>query len=86
MKERVMADKAGVRERVVKVVASVLKLDLSEINDESNFVFDLGADSMASISLVSAFEKEFDLEMDEESSLEVQTVGGAVDHIMGCLD
>ncbi len=80
-----MADKAGVRERVVKVVVSMLKLDPSEVNDESNFVFDLGADSMASIALVAAFEKEFEVEMDEESSLEVQTVGGAVDYIMGCL-
>ncbi len=80
-----MVDKAEVRKRVAKVVMDVLKVDESEVKDEANFVFDLGADSMASISLVAAFEKEFDIEMEEESALEVQTVGGAVDYLVESL-
>ena len=80
-----MVDKAEVRKRVAKVVMDVLKVDESEVKDEANFVFDLGADSMASISLVAAFEKEFDVEMEEESALEVQTVGGAVDYLVESL-
>ena len=80
-----MADREDVAKRVAQVVIDVLKVEADEVKPEANFVFDLGADSMASISLVAAFEKEFALEMDEEESLEVQTVGGAVDYIMKCL-
>lgn len=66
----------------VKVVASnVLKVDIAEINDDANFVFDLGADSMQSIELVAGFEEEFDIEMDEDKALEVQNIDDAVNFI-----
>ena len=67
--------------KVKKVVASILEMDESEIADDANFIFDLGADSLQSISLVAAFEEEFDIEMDEEKALEVQTVSDAVEFI-----
>ena len=40
---------------------------------------DLGADSLKSIELVAAYEEEFDVEVNEEEALRVQTVGGAID-------
>jgi acyl carrier protein len=75
-----------VRERVIKVVAETLKLDASQINDESKFVEDLGAESMQSVELIASFEEEFDIEMDEEGALDVKTVGKAVDFIAAHLD
>ncbi|MFB3786282.1 MAG: acyl carrier protein [bacterium] len=74
-------DRNAIMERVKQVVAKVLKISADEIRPESNFVFDLGAVSQQSIELVAAFEEEFDIEMDEDSALEVQTVQGAVDYI-----
>ncbi len=56
-------------------------MDESEVTDEANFIFDLGADSMQSMLLIAAFEEEFEIEMDVEKAQEVQTVGGAVDFI-----
>jgi len=76
-----MVDRNEVLKRVVKVTSEVLKIDPSEIKPESNFVFDLGAESVDSIALVAAFEKEFNIEMDEEAALEVQTIDKAVDYI-----
>ena len=70
-----------VEERVKNVVAQQLKVDLEEIKNDSDFVKDLGADSMASIELVAAFEAEFDIEMDEDAALSVKTVGKAVEFI-----
>ncbi len=70
-----------VKDRIKKVVASVLKIDESEITDDANFIFDLGADSMQSMLLIAAFEDEFDIEMDVEKAQEVQTISGAVDFI-----
>lgn len=75
-----------VEQRVKNVVAQQLKVDLEEINDDSDFVKDLGADSMASIELVAAFEAEFDIEMDEDAALSIKTVGKAVEFIKNILD
>lgn len=75
-----------VQERVIKVVAETLKMESSQINGESKFVEDLGAESMQSVELIAAFEEEFDIEMDEEEALDVKTVGKAVDFIAAYLN
>jgi acyl carrier protein len=66
---------------VKKVIGNVLKINATEIGDEANFIFDLGADSMQSMELVAAFEEEFNIEMDEDKALNVQTVSAAADFI-----
>jgi len=70
-----------IKERVKKVTARVLEIDESEVADDANFSFDLGASSMQSMILVAGYQEEFNIEMDEEKSLEVQTVAEAVDFI-----
>ena len=70
-----------VKEKVNKVVSEVLKIEQSEIEDDANFIFDLGADSMQSMLLIAAFEDEFDIEMEVEKAQEVQSISGAVDFI-----
>jgi acyl carrier protein len=72
---------AEIRQRVDKVVSQVLKADPKDIRPDSNFAFDLGADSMSSVALIAAFEEEFDIEMEEEKARDVQTVGEAVEFI-----
>ena len=74
-------EKAEVKQRVKSVVAKVLKMDAGAIDDEANFIFDLGADSMQSMLLIAAFEEEFEIEMDVDKAQEVQTISGAVDFI-----
>jgi acyl carrier protein len=74
-------ERPEIQERVTSVVASVLAIDPVEVLPASNFVFDLGADSMKSIELIAGFEEEFDIEMDEDKAREVQTVEAAVDFI-----
>jgi acyl carrier protein len=70
-----------VAERVKAVTARMLKVDPGRIRQESHFVRDLGAESIQSIELVAAFEEEFDIEMDQDEALAVQTIGDAVDYI-----
>ena len=74
-------EKSEILTRVKDVVSSVLKVDSSEITDDANFVFDLGADSMQSVELVAGFEEAFDIEMDQDKALEIQNIGDAVDFI-----
>jgi acyl carrier protein len=70
-----------VNSRVKKVIAEVLEKNVSDIADDANFVNDLGASSIQSIRLIAGFEEEFNIEMDEDKSLQVQTVSGAVKFI-----
>lgn len=70
-------------ERVRRVVCRVLEVTDEMIEPDSHFVFDLGAESTQSVELVAAFEAEFDIDMDEDEALAVQTVGDAVDFIAG---
>ncbi|MEK6647510.1 MAG: acyl carrier protein [Candidatus Firestonebacteria bacterium] len=70
-----------VEERVKKVVSSILKVDVSKMKNESEFVKDLGAESIQSIELVASFECEFDIEMEEEASLQVKNIGDAIKFI-----
>ncbi|HUT94163.1 MAG TPA: phosphopantetheine-binding protein [Thermoguttaceae bacterium] len=72
-----------VEERVRRVVCRVLEVSDEMIEPDSHFVFDLGAESTQSVELVAAFEGEFDIEMDEDSALSVETVADAVDFIAG---
>ena len=74
-------ERKEIETRVKQTIARVLDMDPAEIEKESNFVFDLGADSRQSVELVAAFEEEFDVEMDEDQALAVQSVGDAVDFI-----
>jgi len=73
--------KVDIEQRVKKAVARQLKIDEHEIKPESDFVKDLGAESIQSIELIAVFEEEFDIEMDEQVALAVKTVGDAVNFI-----
>ncbi len=74
-------DKQQIEQGVVKVVCQVLNVDPGMVQPESNFVFDLGAESVQSVELVAGFEEEFGIEMDEDAALSVETVGMAVEFI-----
>ena len=74
-------EKSEIHDRIVKVVCDVLSVTPDMVKPESNFVFDLGAESTQSVQLVAAFEEEFDIEMEGEAALAVETVGSAVDFI-----
>jgi len=74
-------EREDILRRVREVVSDVLNVAVDEIEEDSEFVADLGAESIQSLELMAAFEEEFDIEMDEEAALQVQSVGEAVDFI-----
>lgn len=76
----------SVEQRVKEVIARQLKVKMEDIQNDADFVHDLGADSMSSIELVAAFEAEFDIDMDEDAALSVKTVGKAVEFIQNELE
>ncbi|MBT3343383.1 MAG: acyl carrier protein [Gemmatimonadetes bacterium] len=79
-------DRNDVKARVYKVIAQVLKIEESQIDEANSFTTDLGAESVQSVELMAGFEEEFDIEMDEDEALEVQNVGDAIEFIGRYLD
>lgn len=66
---------------VEKIIAEHLNIDESSINDDSKIVEDLGADSLHTVELVMKFEKEFDMEIPDEDTDNLITVGDVKKYI-----
>ena len=70
-----------IADRVKKIVSDQLGKSTDEIQSDSSFVDDLGADSLDTVELVMALEEEFDLEIADEDAEKISTVNEAVEYI-----
>ena len=73
-------DRTEIFNKVADIASDVLGIDIDQITEESTFD-DLDADSLDRLQLVTAFEDEFDIEMDEERLLAIASVADAIDAI-----
>ena len=76
-----MAVAENLEDRVKKIIVTQLAVDIAEVNPQSQFVQDLGADSLDTVELVMALEEEFDVEIPDEDAEKIKTVGEAVTYI-----
>ena len=70
-----------VSSKVKKMDADHLGGEEIKVNDESNFIDDLGADSLDTVELVMAFEEEFGSEISDSEAEKILTVGDAIKFI-----
>lgn len=70
-----------VEKRVTQIVVEQLGVKEDEVNPESSFVDDLGADSLDTVELVMALEEEFNCEIPDEEAEKITTVEQAIDYI-----
>ncbi len=73
----------SVEEKVKKIVAEKLSVELDEVVPQASFVDDLGADSLDLVELIMAMEEAFDIEISDEEAEKLQTVKDAIDYIKG---
>lgn len=73
-------DRSEIFDQIAEIAADVLGVDVADISDETTFD-DLDADSLERLQLVTAIEDEFDLEIDDETLLSLNSVADAVDAI-----
>ena len=73
-------DRSEIYYKIAEVAADVLGVDVAEISDETTFD-DLDANSLERLQLVTAIEDEFNLEIDDETLLSLNSVADAVDAI-----
>jgi acyl carrier protein len=76
----------SVQDKVKKIIAEKLSVDMSEVVPEASFVDDLGADSLDTVELVMALEEEFECEIPDEEAEKITTVQQAIDYVNAHLD
>jgi acyl carrier protein len=74
-----MAD--NVEERVRKIIIEQLEVAPDKVKAEASFAEDLKADSLAVVELVLALEEAFKLEIPDEDTEKIKTVGDAINYI-----
>ena len=72
---------ADVEAKVKGIIAEQLGVGEDEIKPESNFIDDLGADSLDIVELVMAMEEEFEVEIPDEEAENIKSVGDAINYI-----
>ena len=75
-----------VLERITDIVVDKLGVDADEVNEDSSFQDDLGADSLDLVELIMAFEEEFStddntIEIPDEDAGEIHTIADAVSYL-----
>ena len=73
-------------EKLKKIIAEVLNVDVEEITMDTTFVDDLGADSLDIFQIIMGLEEEFDIEIANEEAEKIVTVGDAVEQIKAVLN
>ena len=74
-----MAD--NVEEKVIKLIAEQLEVETDKVVPSASFTEDLKADSLAIVELVLALEESFKLEIPDEETEKIKTVGDAINYI-----
>ena len=70
-----------IAEKVKEIVSQQLDVDIAEVKEEAQFIEDLGADSLAIVELVLAFEEQFEIDIPDEDTEKIGTVGDAIKYI-----
>ena len=66
---------------VKRIIKEQLDVDEKDIKPEASFIDDLGADSLALVELVLAFEEAFEIDIPDEDTEQLGTVQNVVDYI-----
>ena len=72
-----------VQDKVVNIVCGQLGTSQDKVKPDTSFINDLGADSLDTVELVMEFEDEFDIRIPDDDAEKIQSVGNAIDYILG---
>lgn len=73
-------------EKVRSLIANELGVDADTITEDSHIIDDLGADSLDAVELIMALEEAFDIEIDDDTASEIQTVQDILDYLETVVD
>lgn len=70
------------RERIIELLEGYDKVTTKDISEKSNFVTDLGLDSLDVVEVVMEVEHEFNIQIPDHEADSLKTVGQTVDYIL----
>ena len=70
-----------IKDRVAKIIANQLGINVSDITPDANVVEDLGADSLDVVELVMALEEEFDVQIPDKEAERITRVQNIFDYM-----
>ncbi|MBD2492716.1 acyl carrier protein [Nostoc sp. FACHB-280] len=73
--------KESLFQKIKVIIAEQLVVDVNKITRNTNFIRDLGADSLDAVELIMAFEEEFEIEISDEVAEKITHVQQVVDYI-----
>jgi acyl carrier protein len=76
-----MPDMKELETKVKDIIVEELGVERDKLTDNASFMEDLGADSLDTVELVMAFEKEFDIDIPDEEAEKLRTVGDALKYL-----
>ncbi len=76
-----MTDMSELEQKVKDIIAEELGVEREKLTNDASFMEDLGADSLDTVELVMAFEKEFDIDIPDEEAEKLRTVGDALKYL-----
>ena len=68
-------------DKVKEIIVEQLGVETDQIKPESNFVDDLGADSLDTVELIMSFEEEFGVEIPDTEAEKIKTVQDVINYI-----
>ena len=68
-------------EKVKDIIVEELGVERDKLTSDASFMEDLGADSLDTVELGMAFEKEFDIDIPDEEAEKLRTVGQALQYL-----
>lgn len=71
-------------EKIQEIIMDKMGLDKNEIKLDSSFE-DLGADSLDVVEIIMALEEEYEIEIDDDEAVDIDTVGDVVNYLEGIL-
>lgn len=71
----------AIADKVRKIVSEQLDVEIGRVEDDARFIEDLGADSLAVVEMVLAFEGEFGVNIPDEVTEKMVTVGDVVAYV-----
>jgi len=74
-------DMKQLEEKVKDIIVEELGVERDKLTADASFMEDLGADSLDTVELVMAFEKEFDIDIPDEEAEKLRTVGQALQYL-----
>ncbi len=71
-----------IEKKVREIIAAQLEISMDKVKPEARFIDDLKADSLAVVELVLALEENFNIEIPDEDTEQIKSVGDAISYIV----